>query len=111
MRLVQLTLRAKESALLHCGPPCSTWVWVNRATSKRSAMCPEGDESKPSVSESNQLLGVKAYLCNFVFLMFSFTPQDELISNNISHRSRKHVHPELTEDYHQDDFNSTSGTL
>ena len=31
-----------EKGLLHGGPPCSSWVWINRGTSGRSASKPEG---------------------------------------------------------------------
>ena len=45
-----------EDALLHGGPPCGTYVWVNRATSKRSGECPDGDVSVTSVANANLLL-------------------------------------------------------
>lgn len=57
MKLLQLVLKTRADGLIHCGPPCSTWVWVNRATSRRSRDVPQGDLSVPSVSSSNTFLG------------------------------------------------------
>eukprot|EP00435_Cladocopium_sp_Y103_P026133 s332_g6.t1 len=53
LKLIQLVLKTRADGLIHCGPPCSTWVWVNRATSKRSRDSPAGDASVPSVASSN----------------------------------------------------------
>ena len=55
-RGVQWTLRLGEDGLLHGGPPCGTYVWVNRGSSKRSALSPDGDLSVPSVGLANLLL-------------------------------------------------------
>lgn len=57
MKLIQLALRARGDSLLHCGPPCSSWVWVNRGTSLRSKDSPEGDMDVASVAASNMFLG------------------------------------------------------
>ena len=43
-------LRLKPDSLMHMGPPCTSFVWVNKATHKRSATSPYGDESKAYVS-------------------------------------------------------------
>ena len=56
IRGVQYTLRLVEDALLHGGPPCGTYVWVNRATRKRSGECPDGDFGVASVANANLLL-------------------------------------------------------
>lgn len=56
LKLLQHCLRLREGSLVHCGPPCSTWVWVNRHSSKRSKDCPEGDSDVPSVASSNESL-------------------------------------------------------
>ena len=50
-------LQAKEDALIHCGPPCSSWIWVNRGTSRRTREEPEGDAGVNSVLNSNARLG------------------------------------------------------
>ena len=55
-RAIQMVLRIKEGGLIHGGPPCSSYVWLNRGTSKRSTACPEGDSSEPSVRISNMNL-------------------------------------------------------
>ncbi len=45
---------------MHGGPPCSSYVWLNRGTSKRSASDVSGDMSEPSVSMANEILGVNS---------------------------------------------------
>lgn len=62
LRLLQLALRTKEDALLHAGPPCSTFVWVNRHTSGRSREDPEGHRWIPGVEAANKPLG-QLYNC------------------------------------------------
>jgi hypothetical protein len=57
LKLIQLVLRTQADGLIHCGPPCSSWVWVNRATAKRSRDSPAGDTSIPSVASGNLFLG------------------------------------------------------
>ncbi len=49
-------LRLKPGGLLIGGPPCGTWVFINRGTSKRSKRRVLGDSTKPSVVDSNTLL-------------------------------------------------------
>ncbi len=57
LKLIQLTLKVQEDGLVHGGPPCSSWVWVNRHTSQRCVDNPEGDASVESVGMANQILG------------------------------------------------------
>ena len=52
--LAALRVQSPSSAML--GPVCSTWVWMNRATSKRSFAKPLGRQSLPSVKEGNMLV-------------------------------------------------------
>ena len=59
LKLIQLVLKTRADGLIHCGPPCSSWVWVNRATSKRSRDSPAGDASIQSVAYGNSFLGFK----------------------------------------------------
>ena len=56
LRLVQGCLRILEDGALHAGPPCSTWVWINRGTSGRNMERIMGDENQPSVVEGNKKL-------------------------------------------------------
>lgn len=65
LRLIQMVLQTKPDGLVHAGPPCSTWVWVNRGTSQRSSEYPEGDSTVPSVKSSNQNLVHICILCSF----------------------------------------------
>ena len=57
MKLTQKVLRLAEGALLHAGPPCSSYVWVNRGTSARTTECPLGNLEEPSVKKSNTIPG------------------------------------------------------
>ena len=61
LRLVQGGLRIMEDGALHAGPPCSTWVWINRGTSGRSMQCVMGDSNQPSVLEGNTKLDLMIY--------------------------------------------------
>lgn len=38
---------------MHAGPPCSSWVWINRGTSGRSLENVMGDLAQPSVRQGN----------------------------------------------------------
>ncbi len=52
---LQGILRCKSTGLIHCGPPCSSFVWLNRGTSKRNAENPEGDPNVESVQSANTI--------------------------------------------------------
>lgn len=41
--------------LVHLAPPCSTWIGINRGTSKRTILCPAGDESLLQNRKSNKI--------------------------------------------------------
>ena len=43
------TLRLEPGGLLTLGPPCGSFVWINRATSGRSSTCPYGNEDRAYV--------------------------------------------------------------
>lgn len=55
-RAAQWTLRCAEDSLAHGGPPCGTYVWVNRGTSGRSRSDPDGREGVKSVQRANMFL-------------------------------------------------------
>jgi len=57
MNALKMTLQLKPGGLLVGGPPCSSWVWINRATSKRSKVRILGDSSREYVRLSNQYHG------------------------------------------------------
>lgn len=50
-------LRLRPGSLLMGGPPCGSFVWVNRSTSKRSRKSPLGDNQKSYVKMANAMLG------------------------------------------------------
>ena len=62
IRAVQCVLRCMEDALVHGGPPCSSWIFMNRGTSCRAREYPRGDSDEPSVRTANTLLGMIMYL-------------------------------------------------
>lgn len=53
MKHLQTILRAAPNALVFGGPPCSSYVWVNRATSGRSKEKPEGMTRKNYIQMAN----------------------------------------------------------
>ncbi|CAE7830133.1 unnamed protein product, partial [Symbiodinium necroappetens] len=54
---ISLILRSKlDNVVAALGVVCSTWVPVNRGTSKRCYLCPHGDESVVSVRKANKLM-------------------------------------------------------
>ena len=54
---LQYILRARPAALVVGGPPCGSFVWINSATSRRSASQPFGDTTRQYVTAANKLLG------------------------------------------------------
>ena len=55
-------LRVREGGLCFMGPQCSSWIWLSRSTTRRSAADPDGDLSLPTVREGNHLNKVVALL-------------------------------------------------
>ena len=60
MLAIEYTLRLVEFGLLFGGLPCCSFVWLNRATSLRSAETPLGDQLKLYIQQANVSLGLKA---------------------------------------------------
>lgn len=56
MIALQMVLKLKVGGLLIGGPPCGSFVWVNRATSKRSRARIFGDTTKSYVKAANTSL-------------------------------------------------------
>lgn len=65
---VQYILRLKPYAMCVGGPPCSSFVWMNVATSKRSKTRPFGNTALGYIQSSNKFLG----LWSISFTGFSF---------------------------------------
>ena len=62
LRAILLCLKLKEGSLLSCGPPCGSYVFINRATSGRSKWRPFGLASiRQYVREANVKLSCKCY--------------------------------------------------
>ena len=68
LKHLQTVLRAAPSALVFGGPPCSSFVWANRATSGRSKEKPEGFTRKEYIKLANLILG----LYQLVIIDFAF---------------------------------------
>lgn len=56
-KAIQATLRLMENSLMHGGPPCSSFVFINQGTSGRSRENADGRERYESVRKANALLG------------------------------------------------------
>ena len=59
---VRLVLSLGRGALLWLAPPCSSWVWVNRATSGRNQINWEGKKGLKYVAEANRFVSRMALL-------------------------------------------------
>lgn len=57
MKAIQSTLRLVENSLMHGGPPCSSFVFINQGTSGRSRENADGRQRYKSVRTANALLG------------------------------------------------------
>ncbi|CAE7216775.1 unnamed protein product, partial [Symbiodinium microadriaticum] len=84
---VSLILRSKLDHLVAAfGVVCSSFVPVNRGTSKRSYLCPRGDENVVSVRKGNKLMAREYTFCyarHFVELlpdMFAKRPMEYTVS-------------------------------
>ena len=53
---VTTTIKCKPGALAHWATVCSSWVWVCRATTKRSLLNPHGDTRHAFVAEGNVMV-------------------------------------------------------
>jgi hypothetical protein len=53
---IRLLLQLKPGATLWAGIPCSSFVWISRSGTKRSATNPLGDETNPKVASANIIL-------------------------------------------------------
>ena len=56
-KALQFALRVVPNGLACLGPPCSSWTWVNMATSGRSETDPAGNERFEKVRVANKLPG------------------------------------------------------
>ncbi len=70
---VRLALRTKPSILKSVpasmslmATVCSTWVWVNRGTSKRSGWNPLGDQSLKQVAGANKMVSRMCLICRLL---------------------------------------------
>jgi len=62
-----LTLKLKPGSQVNTAPVCSSWTWMNRATSGRSAVFPLGNKHVKSVAVANAMVSRQ------VLLLYSWT--------------------------------------
>ena len=53
------TLKLRPDAVLHMGPPCSSFVFLNQGTARRSADRPFGNEDRKYVEQGSMKLRLK----------------------------------------------------
>ena len=51
--MLKMVLKLKVKGLLVGGPPCGSWIWVNRATSQRTRQRIFGNTSRGYVKDAN----------------------------------------------------------
>eukprot|EP00969_Alexandrium_andersonii_P021278 929209-Alexandrium_andersonii.AAC.1 len=56
LHALHMLMKVRPGGAHFTAPVCSSWVFMNRSTSKRSATRPGGDTSSPSVSYSNKMV-------------------------------------------------------
>lgn len=83
IRALQLVLRLRVGGLLHAGPPCSSWVWVSRGSTKRTRANPMGCAKLPATAEGNTTLRLNDATSYYIKLikLASFTYQHEVESD------------------------------
>jgi len=65
LHALKLCLRLKVGGILWCGVPCSTWVFMSRGSTGRSAGAPLGRETSPAVVAAN-ILASRVVVCILV---------------------------------------------
>lgn len=80
-KLVQKVLRVAEGGLLHGGPPCSSFVWMNSGTSCRSKEMPQGRKNVKSVQIANANLGGNQTENVFVHILYKMQLDIEPYNN------------------------------
>lgn len=60
---ILLLLRVVHGGIVFMGPQCSSWVWIGRSGTGRTAENPEGDINNNTVFEANRCNSAIAILC------------------------------------------------
>ena len=61
----------EDDVICWFGVKCSSSTTINMGTSRRSFLLPEGDESKPSVRDSNCLVARWGYMYIFAHVCYA----------------------------------------
>ena len=69
VRALMAIMHLGADSLFWSAPPCSTWVFMNRGTSKRTKDDPLGDQSKKSVANANTQVSRVCLLCMVAILL------------------------------------------
>lgn len=67
--LIILALRVVVGGLIFMGPQCSSWIWMCRSISKRSASDTTGDTSRQFVVDGNRLNSRCGLVCAIAHMM------------------------------------------
>lgn len=67
--LIILALRVVLGGLIFMGPQCSSWIWMSRSISKRSASDTTGDTSRQFVADGNRLNSRCGVVCAIAHMM------------------------------------------
>ena len=62
-KFIQVCLRLVPLGCMIAGPPCGSWVWVNRATSRRSKKFPLGDSKKNISMKTTRASSANGWIC------------------------------------------------
>ena len=54
-------LKIRQNGLLFGGPPCSSWVFINAGSHKRTRESPEGDTTRSYISSANRFLDMTSF--------------------------------------------------
>ncbi len=65
--VVYLALRTRPAGGFLAAPVCSTWVWMNRATARRSVLFPLGDQRRQQNRDANKMIS------NLTLLLYLLT--------------------------------------
>lgn len=95
LRGLQYTPRLVEQGLLHGGPPCGTFVFINRATSKRSSVDADGDPCVRSVGIANTWMSTWGSLTAKPSMCFGVVPFAAGLYRKLSKAKREKIKQRL----------------
>ena len=99
-RLLYTVVKLAPGGLPWLAPPCSSWVWMSRRTSKRSSQDIEGDTTNESVAQANSIARLLAEVCQTCYalgvpyiieqprtsLLFTYPPMEAMLRSTRARR-------------------------